>query len=371
VFQLNVLQWLTLILVGLIMVCAAGPFTARAVAVHLTVSTAAGAAVSAGSVTLAAAELAVVDSLLAAGDFAGAEARASALCDTAGDDPVYGWQAHQRLGVALLRAGRPAEALPHLEIAVIQAMDDPVGHQNLAAALMALDRRGRALAELQEAAALAPANAAIRLDLGQALLRFRFFAEALPELLAADRLCGECLQAARALATYHLEAGSAAEAVHYLERVMAAQPAREVRLALASAQLAAERPQATVQLLTALPEDELTATEYRLLLRADRVLGRSERARSWAQRTEAPDTFPREITTDGLFWAVVAELCQLGGFRPEALRAIDTAIALAPDNAVYRVNRAAVLQQLGRLDEAAREIERARAIDPDVVTDSR
>ncbi len=370
-FQFNVLQWLTLILVGLIMVGAAGPFTARAVAVHLTVSTAAGAAVSGGSVTAAAAELAVVDSLLAAGDFAGAEARASALCDTAGDDPVYGWQAHQRLGVALLRAGRPAEALPHLEIAVIQAMDDPVGHQNLAAALMALDRRGRALAELQEAAALAPANAAIRLDLGQALLRFRFFAEALPELLAADRLCGECLQAARALATYHLEAGSAAEAVHYLERVMAAQPAREVRLALASAQLAAERPQATVQLLTALPEDELTATEYRLLLRADRVLGRSERARSWAQRTGAPDTFPREITTDALFWAVVAELCQLGGFRPEALRAIDTAIALAPDNAVYRVNRAAVLQQLGRLDEAAREIERARAIDPDVVTDSR
>ena len=141
------------------------------------------------------------------------------------------------------------------------------------------------------------------------------------------------------------------------------------RLALASAQLAAERPEQTVRLLTALPANELTAAEYRLLLRADRALGRTERARSWAQGVGAPDTFPYEITTDALFWAVVAELCQLGGFRPEALRAIDTAVALAPDQAVYRVNRAAILQQLGRSDEAAREIERARTIDPDLVTD--
>ena len=357
-----------MILAGLVGLATAVLPAAGAVTAYLVVGAAIGAA---EPTTSTAVELAAVDSLLAVGDLAGAEARAAALCEFAGDDPVYGWQIQQRLGVAMLRAGRPQEALPYLEAAVRQALDDPVGHQNLATALMALGRRGRALAEFQEAATLAPDNAAIRLDLGQALLRFRFFAAALPELQAADRLCGGCPQAARALATYHLEAGSAAEAVRYLESVMAVRPDREIRLALASAQLAAERPEAAVQLLTSVPEDELTAVEYRLILRADRALGQTERARSWAQRTGAMATFPSEVAADALFWAVVAELCELGGFLPEALRAIDAAVALAPDNAIYRINRAAVLQQLGRDDEAARAVERARAIDPDVVPESR
>jgi tetratricopeptide (TPR) repeat protein len=284
---------------------------------------------------------------------------------------LYGWQARQRLGVALLRSGEPEAALPHLEEAVRQAPYDAVGHQDLAAALIALGRHGRALAELQDAAEIAPHDARIRLDLGQTLLRFGFYEEAWPELTAADSLCHGCSQAARALARYHLETGSPGEAAAFLQRVMADEPDRNTRLILAGALLDAGRPEETVQLLQDTPLEESSAAECRLLIRADRMLGRTDRAVRWASFAGTDQVFPPEIVADALFWAVVAELCHEADQPLAALQAIDTALAVAPDNAVYLVNRAAFLQDLGREEEAARELERARAVDPEIAPQNR
>jgi tetratricopeptide (TPR) repeat protein len=51
--------------------------------------------------------------------------------------------------------------------------------------------------------------------------------------------------------------------------------------------------------------------------------------------------------------------------KQQALAAFERAIALQPDFAMWRRNRAGTLIELGRLDDAAAEIEQARALEPD------
>jgi tetratricopeptide (TPR) repeat protein len=48
-----------------------------------------------------------------------------------------------------------------------------------------------------------------------------------------------------------------------------------------------------------------------------------------------------------------------------SLAATERAIELAPENAMWRRNRTGTLIDLGRLDEAAAELERARALEPE------
>ena len=56
-----------------------------------------------------------IDSLLTAGHTTKAVRESQGLLAQLQEDPLYGWQIEGRLGLALLRDGRPAEAIPHLE----------------------------------------------------------------------------------------------------------------------------------------------------------------------------------------------------------------------------------------------------------------
>ena len=309
--------------------------------------------------------LAEIDSLLAVDRQEAALARATHQYEVLGDDPVLGWQFAQRAGLALLQSGRPAEAVPWFEAAIRAAPYVATNHLDLAAALMALGRRGRALSEYQEAVELAPGDPRVRLDYGQALTGFGFYEDAARELELADRFCGDCVAAARALAALHLAREDHAAALIYLQRLHADEPSRQVSYALAQALLATGNAAAAAELLATLPAEELTAPEVMLALKVDRSLGNSDRARQWS-RPEGRAALPAAVRGDPLFWAVVAELLQRDGHLEGALAALEEAIALEPTSAIYRNNRIVLLQQLGREGEAAaawRELQEKREVD--------
>ena len=117
--------------------------------------------------------LARVDSLLTVGQSGEAVALAVKLQEQLGTDPLYGWQIEGRLGLALLRDGRPDQAVPHLEAVMRRDPNDPVAHRNLANALLAIGKKGRALTEFSLAVDLGPDDYETRLEYGQVLAEFR------------------------------------------------------------------------------------------------------------------------------------------------------------------------------------------------------
>ncbi len=82
-------------------------------------------------------------------------------------------------------------------------------------------------------------------------------------------------------------------------------------------------------------------------------------ARLWSRRGP-----PAAVADDPLFWGRVALNLLKGGDYADGLAAADRAVALAPENAVYRNNRVVLLLKLGRRDEAAAEWERVLELDP-------
>jgi tetratricopeptide (TPR) repeat protein len=85
---------------------------------------------------------------------------------------------------------------------------------------------------------------------------------------------------------------------------------------------------------------------------------------------------PEFAATPGIDWSAVRQMVSsacntLGnalhdaGRAAEALAAYDRAIALQPEEAMWRCNRVGALIDLGRHDEAAEELARARALEPD------
>jgi tetratricopeptide (TPR) repeat protein len=99
-----------------------------------------------------------------------------------------------------------------------------------------------------------------------------------------------------------------------------------------------------------------------ILLQAERRLGRSERARTWV--AEAAPRVADGWCPGHEFWAIASEVCLAAGRDELALTAIDRALTLAPANAVYHHNRAAILLRLDREAEARLALEAAQRLDP-------
>jgi tetratricopeptide (TPR) repeat protein len=317
---------------------------------------------------LAGAGLAEVDSLLEAGNPEGAVRKSLALQDQLGDDPLYGWQITGRLGLALLRAGRPEEALPHLEAVMRQDPNDPVGHRNFAAALLALGRRGRALSEFRIVVELAPDDYAGRLEYGQVLAEFGDADAACAQLEVARHLCPECLEPDQVMAGVLLKARRYGDAVAPLERLMTADPTPAVRLQLFQALAGAGRDEDLLELAGAQASHGLHGPEMNLVIEAEGRLGRD----AWSLacvgaasgKEGPPGGLPEPLLTDPAFWGRISlNLLETGHF-PEWLLAADRAVDLAPDNVVYRNNRVVLLLKLGRDEDAAREWAAVLELDP-------
>lgn len=300
----------------------------------------------------AAGALAGIDSLLAAGRSASAAEAALTAVRRWGSDPLYGWQVAGRAGAALLAAGRPQEALAHLEAAIgVQPADSALRHR-LGLALAALGRPGRALAEFEEAAALDPAAVAPRLEAGRVRGALGDVAGARREWAAASSLCGGCPEPDRLLAGLLLAVGRPAEAVAPLQRLRVADRGHEVRSNLLAALAGAGRDSAVLDLVREREAAEWTPDEWRQAVQAEGRLGAWRWSRVALERADAAVAGGGLPRADDVFWAHVAANLLAAGEAEASLAAIDLALDLRPEHGVYHHNRAAALAALGRNVEA-------------------
>lgn len=316
------------------------------------------------------AELARADSLLAGGGFDQAAPRLEQLLEKFGDDPVYGWQLQERLGVVRLRMGDAAGALEVLEASARSERSRPSIHRNLAAALMALGRRGRALSEYRQALELAPRDCDIRLEFGQVLLEFRNTAEAAVHLERANELCGRRPDVLLAIARLRLAQRRYDEAAELLGELYSQRPDPGLLQNWQAALLGAGRDRDLCALLRSLPESGLDGQQLQILLEAEGRLGNPQFAREQVDRLDdksrpaLPSRLHLPPHEEARFWGTAALNLLAAGDAKAALRASGRAIELEPENVIYRNNRVVALTRLGRDAEARSEWERVLELDP-------
>jgi len=312
--------------------------------------------------------LAQVDSLLTAGNTNEAVTVALGLQGQLGNDPLYGWQIEGRLGLALLRDDRPAQALPHLEAVMRRDPNDPVAHRNFANALLATGKKGRALSAGQLAVELAPDDYAARLEYGQVLAEFADVRGSRNQLETARSLCPVCLEPDLALAGLFLKARQFEAALGPLWRINEREPTPWSRLSLAQALAGAGRDRELLDFLDGFKVMAMSAQEVNLIVQAEGRLGEAKRSLSFLQEYSTPDhptdRLTQELLMDHGFWGRISLNLLETGHYLEGLQTADIAINLDPDNVVYRNNRVVLLLKLDRQDEAAREWEKVLRLDP-------
>jgi len=109
---------------------------------------------------------------------------------------------------------------------------------------------------------------------------------------------------------------------------------------------------------------ELSPDEMMVLVQLERQRGRGGRVALWLD-ADGGD-LPHGWKAPARFWALASEAALAGGDANVALQAIDRAVERASTVAVYHHNRAAILVQLGRQDEARRALDEARRLDPNI-----
>lgn len=312
--------------------------------------------------------LARVDSLLEAGQAAVAVREARRLSNQFATDPLYGWQVEGRLGIALLRDGNPAEALPYLEAMVRRNPNDHVAHRNFAAALLATGRKGRALTEFSLAVEMAPGDFEARMEYGQILAEFGDVKASLTQLEVSRSLCPDCPEADRALAGVLLDAGLLDAAVQPLRRIMDKDPTAWARRGLVQALAGAGRDRELLEFLDSRALNCLSAEEMNLAVTAEGRLGQADRSLACLRALDDPSALPGGLDdgllTDHGFWGRVSlNLLEAGHFQ-DGLKAADRAISLTGENVIYRNNRVVLLLKLDRPEEAAEEWEEVLRLDP-------
>jgi len=292
------------------------------------------------------------------------EAAADATAELLEDNRLFQhqrWPLHQRAGLALQKLGRHEEALVHLEQAVIWAQAVAANHRNLATLMVEMDRPGRALSEYREACELDPGNWIYRLEYGQLLVDYGQDAAAERVFAEAAAACPECPEVPRARSRLYLERGDHAAALPHLERAFELRPEdREVRSLLALSRLRSDQAEAALALLGPFWSGGPGDRDARIILEADRRLGRTDRALSLALSLGDGTA----VSTDPDLWAQAALVCIDAGRDEEALALIDRALLLAPRHTGYLNNRILLLRRLGREGEADRDWDLLIAIDP-------
>ncbi len=310
--------------------------------------------------------LATVDSLLQVPAPEQAIAAINGVWASLGDHPVHGWQLEGRLGLALLLSGRPAEAVPHLEIVIGHDPRVAAHHRNLGAALLQLNRRGRALSEYGMAVELAPDDPELRREYGQLLLSFGDTRGAAKELLLAERLCQGCPEMDQPLASLYLMQEKFDQAVPPLQRLYLREPGSATRRPLVVAMSRAGNDSLLVKFISGVPGPERNADEWRLLVEGEGRLGiwaHSLLAADWLDSAGGGEV-PAAVAGDDRFWGQVAlNLLAAEKFKG-GLAAVERAIDLVPDSVVYRNNKVVLLTRLGRDAEARVEWEKVLTLDP-------
>ncbi len=306
--------------------------------------------------------LARLDSLVAMGEVDEVLAEAAKLLASGSLRPQERWLVDQRVCAALTDAGQAHRALGTCEDAARAAPYDAANHRNFAACLTAVGQTGRAIGEFQAALELAPEQTDWRLEYAQTLRQMGVAREALAQLDRARTDCGGCPAATRALAQYYLTEGPAARAAPLLASLLAEHPDPAVRARYAQLLSDLGRFATVDSLLGPLGLAQLSVPETWMLLQADRALGRGARGVLLAPGNADSQGVSPDIAGQARYWGLVSELCLLAHDPGASLRAIDEAVAISPREAIWHHNRAAVLLELGRNEEAAEALARAKAL---------
>ncbi len=129
-------------------------------------------------------------------------------------------EAENNVGYALTQLGRAAEALPHLDRALSLKPHYADAHNNRGAALMALGRIAEGIAAFAEATRLNPKLALAHLNHGRALAASGRIADAIPPLRTAVELQPGYAEAHFYLAVAFKQTGRDAEAERHMDRAV-------------------------------------------------------------------------------------------------------------------------------------------------------
>ncbi len=292
---------------------------------------------------------------LRAGDAPGAiESCRSGLADAPADVDLL-----TLLGVALLNARQPREALPHLEQAIVLAPRFVPALENLGKALLTLGRFEDAAEHLRRAAAIAPNSDAIRLKLAHALAGLGEGSEADQVFEQAFSLAPERGKLAKA--GEHLREGRPGECEAICKELLKRNPdeVNAMRLLAKVAMVAGRWRKAENVLYRAL---QLAPTFDDARLDMARVLKEQDRVEDAVDCTgEVVERSPRHAPA----WYLHASLLAIVGRYEEALAAYERAIALRAYNPPAYIGMGHLLKTLGRQAEGIEAYRTAIEQQPD------
>lgn len=329
--------------------------------------------------------------LLKLRDYAAAEAAFAQALKIAPANPQF----LVNRGIALRNLGRAAEAADSHRAALALQPDFAEAHHHLGNALLALGRPSEALDCFRRACAIKPGFADAWQGTGQALLDLDRTDEAIAALGEAARLNPGSADIHRARGLGLLRAGQAEQALEAISAALAADPGNAAALAARGA--AFERMQRESDALAAY-EDALRADAANV----DALLGRAGILRNRGSDVEALADYDRAIARDpqrgdayfgaGLTFmkrreytaaarsfgeasrlmpdvAAVhhqhAMALQKSDRTPEALEALDMAIAADPAHLDSYLHKARILSQRHRWEDSLAVLEAARPHDPE------
>ncbi len=236
------------------------------------------------------------------------------------------WMAHNNLANILTLAGRPAEAIPHLEAAIQLNPAMASAYNNLGDSLNRLGRAQEAIAPLAKALQLQPAYAVAQGNLGTALLELNRLDEAMVHFQQAILLDPQYANAECNFGLALAQAGKTAEAIPHFARAAQLDPNyadAELNWAI-GLMLTSDFPVAVPHFERAV---ELSSTSV-----------------------DARMTYGRALLEHGRY--------------DEALGQFDAVLRLYPNQANAHMNLALTLRQLGRKPEAAQHYTRALELNP-------
>jgi tetratricopeptide (TPR) repeat protein len=262
--------------------------------------------------------------------------------------------------VALLVAGRPADALVVLADILARAPADADAWLKYAVACSQLGRNQEALRALDQALVLAPDSADASNMRGIVLLGLGRRHEALSAFARAAALRPDFVDALYRQGTVLTELGQHAEAVARFDRALAHDPAHANALqnrgnALFGLERFADALASYCAAQSLLPEHRDIGINIGTTLQR---LGRHREALEAFEATiaRAPDNAAAHNSQGNALIALERV--------PEALAAYDRALALDPENAEAHYNRATALLRLDRVEEALAGYDRALALRP-------
>lgn len=270
-------------------------------------------------------------------------------------------RAQSNLGDALVRAGRPAEALAHFKEAIRLEPTAAEARYNIATILLDAGRPADAIPFCEEAIRLKPAFAAAYNNLGTSLLQLGRRAEGVAALETALRLNPRLAEAHCNLARAALEANDPTAAEAHARRALAIRP--DMPLAhfhLSNVRLAQGRPDLAIAELEAAVRAQPGYVEA--LSNLGGLLYQAGRVAEAIPRYEAA---LRAQPGSATLHANLASALFQHGRAEEAIAQYRAALQLDAGYFEAHVNLALVLERLGRKAEAIASYEAAARLRPD------